>query len=80
MPVSTKDPTNRKVVGMEEQRGDWSVVVGWWNRTEGRNPRDLLDSLECLVNNQEGIVPGCEELSHPVGLYEKVFIVRAEST
>ena len=34
--------------------------------------------LECLVSNQvPGVVPGCEELSHLVGLYEKVFIVRA---
>ena len=37
-------------------------------------------TFECLVNNQVGVVPGCEELSHLVGLYVKVFIVIAEST
>ena len=79
MPVSTKDLTNRKVVGMKEQRDDWSVVVRWWNRTEGRRPRDLLDTLECLVNNQVGVVPGCEELSHPINHCKKnIFICKLQ--
>ena len=43
-------------------------------------PADLLDTLECLINNHVGAVPGCEELSHLVGLYVKIFTVRAEST
>ena len=64
---------------MKEHRDVWSVV-GWWNWAEGRRPRDLLDMLECLVNNQVGVAPGCEELSHLVGLYKKVFVVRDEST
>ena len=65
---------------MKEHRDDWSVVVGWKNRTEGRKPRYLLNTaLECLVNNEVGVVPGCEELSHPVGLYKKVFYVGGET-
>ena len=39
---------------------DWSVVVGRWTRTEDRESGDLLNTLECLVNNQVGVVPGCE--------------------
>ena len=42
--------------------------------TVDRKPRDLLDTLECLVNNELGVVPGCEELSHLVGLYVEAFV------
>ena len=63
---------------MVKHRDDGSFVRNWCSRIGGIGPGDHLARLSALLVTC-GISTGCEKLTHPAPLQEKVFFVRAES-
>ena len=78
--MSLDDPANQRVVGVEADRSNGSVVVGRWNRTRGRGLETCLARRvsSTILHGARGVPAGHKETSHLCGLQVNVLFARKQ--